>query len=213
MMVLPALSILTLEAQAESEPGEIVAADLLTVAEPRSEAESRLRIIRLTTRSGDKGYGDYLDFGLPAENEEETLARLVNRYAAQGHKQNIFLTDPSMRAVGSGHTVIGQTANDVLHAKTRRWPGRAMYHREGFGPMWQGPGKPALVIALQTALLDLTKEKRPVPSATLSVDFDRPGGGWRFAAKYTGRNATDGCIAQASWLYRSPAGTGRCSRG
>ena len=29
------------------------------------------------------GYGDYLDFGLPVENEEETLARLVNRYAAR----------------------------------------------------------------------------------------------------------------------------------
>ena len=98
---------------------EIVAMDLLTVKEPKSEAESRLRVIRLTTRGGSTGYGDYLDYGLPAENEEEILARLVNRYAEQGHKQNIFLTDPSMRAVGSGHTVIGQTANDVLHAKTR----------------------------------------------------------------------------------------------
>ena len=164
MLVLPALSILNLQAQearAESEPDEIVAADLLTVREPRSEAESRLRVIRLTTRGGATGYGDYLDFGLPAENEEEMLARLVNRYAAQGYKQNIFLTDPSMRAVGSGHTVIGQTANDVLNAKTRKWPGRAMYHREGFGPMWQGPGKSALVIALQAALLDLTTDNGP----------------------------------------------------
>ena len=149
------------EAKAASESDEIVAVHLLTVAEPRSEAESRLRVIRLTTRSGAAGYGDYLDFGLPAENEEETLARLVNRYAEQGHKQNIFLTDPSMRAVGSGHTVIGQTANDVLNAKTREWPGRAMYHREGFGPMWQGPGKSALVIALQAALLDLTTDNGP----------------------------------------------------
>ena len=108
MMVLSALSILNLsEAVAESESDAIVALDLLTVKEPRSEAESRLRVIRLTTRGGDTGYGDYLDFGLPAESEEETLARLVNRYAAQGHKQNIFLTDPSMRAVGGGHTVIG----------------------------------------------------------------------------------------------------------
>jgi hypothetical protein len=41
-MVLPALSILNQpEARAESEPDEIVAADLLTVREPRSEAESR----------------------------------------------------------------------------------------------------------------------------------------------------------------------------
>ena len=161
-MVLPALSILNLsEARAESEPDEIVAVDLLTVKEPESQAESRLQVIRLTTRSGAKGYGDYLDYGLPAENANETLARLVNRYAAQGYKQNIFLTDPSMRAVGGGHTVIGQTANDVLHAKTREWPGRALYHREGFGLMWQGPGKSALVIALQTALLDLTTENGP----------------------------------------------------
>ena len=75
-----------------SESDEIVAMDLLTVKEPRSQAESRLRIIRLTTRSGATGYGDYLDYGQPAENAEETLARLVNRYAAQNHKKNIFLT-------------------------------------------------------------------------------------------------------------------------
>ena len=147
------------KAHAESEPDEIMVADLLTVAEPQSEAESRLRVIRLTTRSGATGFGDYLDYGLPDENADQVLARLVNRYAAQGHKQNIFLTDPSMRAVGSGHTAIGKTANDVLHAKTREWPGRAMYHREGFGPMWQGPGKSGLIIALQTALLDLAGEK------------------------------------------------------
>ena len=136
-----ALSLGCTEAKAASESDKIVAVDLLTVKEPRSEAESRLRVIRLTTRSGAVGYGDYLDFGLPAENEEETLARLVNRYAEQGHKQNIFLTDPSMRAVGHGHTVIGHTAKDVLHAKTREWPGRALYHGDGFGPMWHGPGK------------------------------------------------------------------------
>ena len=144
---------------AESEPKEIISADLLTVVEPGSEAESRLRVIRLTTRSGAMGYGDYLDFGLPTENEEETLARLLNRYGVQGYKLNIFLTDPSMRAVGEGHTVIGQTANYLLHAKTRYWPGRALYHREGFGRMWQGPGKSGLVIALQAALLDLTMDK------------------------------------------------------
>ncbi|MDP6358090.1 MAG: enolase C-terminal domain-like protein [Planctomycetota bacterium] len=162
MMVLPALSILNLpEVLAESKPDEIVAVDLLTVKEPGSQAESRLRVIRLTTRGGSTGYGDYLDYGLPADNAVETLARLVNRYAEQGHKQNIFMTDPSMRAVGQGHPVIGHTAKDVLHAKTREWPGRALYHREGFGPMWQGPGKSALVIALQTALLDLTKETGP----------------------------------------------------
>ena len=162
MMALPVLFALNLhEARAASEPDEIVAADLLTVKEPESEAESRLRDIRLTTQGGAVGYGDYLDFGLPAENEEVMLARLVNRYAAQGYRQDIFLTDPSMRAVGSGHTVIGQTARDVLHAKTREWPGRAMYHREGFGPMWQGPGKSGLVIALQTALLDLAGETGP----------------------------------------------------
>jgi len=149
------------EAKAQSESDKIVAVDLLTVKEPGSEAESRLRVIRLTTRGGATGYGDYLSFGLPAKNEEETLVRLVNRYAAQNHKQNIFLTDPSMRAVGAGHTVIGQTAKSVLNAKTREWPGRAMYHRDGFGPMWQGPGKPGLVIALQTALLDLTGEDGP----------------------------------------------------
>ena len=83
MMVLPALSILNLPvALADSEPDEIVALDLLTVKEPRSQAESQLRVIRLTARSGAAGYGDYLDFGLPAENAEETLTRLVNRYAA-----------------------------------------------------------------------------------------------------------------------------------
>ena len=58
MLVLPALSILNLQAQealAESKPDEIVAMDLLTVREPRSEAESRLRVIRLTTRGGATG--------------------------------------------------------------------------------------------------------------------------------------------------------------
>ncbi len=183
MLLLPALSVLNLqaqEAQAESKPDEIVAADLLTVRDPGSEAESRLRVIRLTTRGGSTGYGDYLDYGLPAENAEEALARLVNRYAAQGHKQNIFLTDPSMRAVGSGHTVIGQTANDVLHAKTREWPGRAMYHRDGFGPMWQGPGKSALVIALQAALLDLAGETGPCQVRLCpSITIDREEGGKR----------------------------------
>ena len=180
MLTLLALSIPNLqaqEAQAEPKPDEIVAADLLTVGEPSSAAESQLRVIRLTTRNGSTGYGDYLDYGLPAENAEETLARLVNRYAAQGHKQNIFMTDPSTRAVGAGHTVIGQTANEVLHAQTPYWPGRALYHREGFGRMWQGPGKSALIIALQTALLDLAGETgrcqvRLCPSITIDREED-----------------------------------------
>ena len=67
------------QARADEESNKIVAMDLLTVKEPKSQTESRLRVIRLTTRSGAKGYGDYLDYGLPAESEEETLARLVNR--------------------------------------------------------------------------------------------------------------------------------------
>jgi L-alanine-DL-glutamate epimerase-like enolase superfamily enzyme len=146
---------------AESDPQEIIAADLLTVKEPGSEAESRLRVIRLMTGDGSVGYGDYLEFGLSEKEEEETLKRLVDRYGVQGYKLNIFLTDPSMRAVGEGHKVLGQTANDILHAKTRYWPGRALYHREGFGRIWQGPGKSGLVIALQAALLDLTTEKSP----------------------------------------------------
>ena len=181
MMVLPALPIPNLpKVHAESKPDEIVAVDLLTAREPKSEAESRLRVIRLTTRGGSTGYGDYLEFGLPAENEEETLARLVNRYAEQGHKQNIFLTDPSMRAVGGGHTVIGQTAKYLLHAKTREWPGRALYHREGFGRMWQGPGKPELVIALQTALLNLTKVNGPCRIRLCpSISIDREADGKR----------------------------------
>ena len=160
VMALSVFSMLNLpDVHAEPKSGEILAADLLTVRKPKSEAESRLRVIRLTTRDGSMGYGDYLEFGLPAKEEEETLARLVNRYGLQGYKLNIFLTDPSMRAVGEGHTVLGQTANDILHAKTRYWPGRALYHREGFGRIWQGPGKSGLVIALQAALLDLTMDK------------------------------------------------------
>ena len=178
-MVLPALSILNLqEALAESEPDKILAVDLLTVKEPRSQAESQLRVIRLTTRSGATGYGDYLDFGLPAENEEETLARLVNRYAEQNHKKDIFLTDPSMRAVGVGYTVLGQTAEQIVNAPTvvdlRH---NALFPREGFGPMWQGPGKPGLVIALQAALLDLAEEKGPCrmrrcPSISIDREVD-----------------------------------------
>ena len=172
------ISLACAEAQAESEPDEIVAADLLAVAEPRSEAESRLRVIRLTTRGGATGYGDYLDFGLPAKDEEETLARLVNRYAAQNHKKDIFLTDPSMRAVGVGHTVMGQTAEQLLHAQPVTGLGKnALFHREGFGPMWQGPGKSALVIALQAALLDLTEESGPCrvrlcPSISIDREVD-----------------------------------------
>ena len=141
MMVLPALSILNLqEALAESEPDEIVALDLLTVKEPGSQAESQLRVIRLTTRSGATGYGDYLDFGLPAKEAEETLARLVNRYAEQNHKKDIFLTDPSMRAVGGGYTVLGQTAEQIVNAPpVVDLRHNAFFPREGFGPMWQGP--------------------------------------------------------------------------
>ncbi len=103
-------------AASASASDEIVAADLLTVKGPRSEAESRLRVIRLTTRSGAVGYGDYLDYGHPAENAEETLARLVNRYAEQDHKEDIFMTDPSMRAVGGGRTILGQTARQIVNA-------------------------------------------------------------------------------------------------
>ena len=113
------ISLCCAEAQEDSSPDEIVAMDLLTVKEPRSQAESRLRVIRLTTRSGAMGYGDYLDYGLPAKEAEETLARLVNRYAEQDHKIDIFLTDPSMRPVGGGHTVLGQTAEQLLHAQPR----------------------------------------------------------------------------------------------
>ena len=180
LMVGFVISLGCVKAQADSELDEIVAADLLTVKEPKSEAESRLRVIRLTTRGGSTGSADYLEFGLPATNEEEILTRLVNRYGAQGYKQNIFLTDPSMRAVGSGHTVLGQTANDVLNARTREWPGRAMYHREGFGSMWQGPGKSALIIALQAALLDLAGENGPGQVQLCpSITIDRKENGTR----------------------------------
>jgi L-alanine-DL-glutamate epimerase-like enolase superfamily enzyme len=179
IMALPALSILNpQEARAASGSDEIVAVDLLTVKEPRSQAESRLRVIRLTTRGGATGYGDYLDFGLPAENEEETLARLVNRYAEQDHKIDIFLTDPSMRPVGGGHTVLGQTAERLLQANpvTDDAP-NALFLRGGFGPMWQGPGKAGLLIALQAALLDLTGEKGPCrvrlcPSISIDREVD-----------------------------------------
>ncbi len=179
MIVLPALSILNLpEARAASEPDEIVAMDLLTVKEPGSQAESRLRVIRLTTLSGATGYGDYLDYGLPAKEAEETLARLVNRYAEQDHKKDIFMTDPSMRAVGVGHTVMGQTAEQLLHAQPETGLGlNALFPREGFGPMWQGPGKAGLVIALQAALLDLTEENGPCrvrlcPSISIDREVD-----------------------------------------
>ena len=177
-MVLFTLSTLHLEAQADSSPEEIVAMDLLIVKEPGSEAESRLRVIRLTTRSGATGYGDYLDYGLPAENAEETLARLVNRYAEQNHKKDIFLTDPSMRAVGVGHTIMGQTAEQLLHAQPVTGLGKnALFPREGFGPMWQGPGKAELVIALQAALLDLAEEDGPCrvrlcPSIAIDRELD-----------------------------------------
>jgi len=183
ILLLPALSLLNLQAQeapAESKPDQIVAADLLTVKEPKSEAESRLRVIRLTTRDGSTGYGDYLDYGLPAEDAEGALARLVNRYALQRYKPNIFMPDPSMRAVGAGHTVLGETAPDVLNAITPYWPGRALYHREGFGRMWQGPGKSALIIALQTALLDLAGETGPAQVRLCpSIRMDREEDGKR----------------------------------
>ena len=175
---LAALSILNLEAQEDSSPDEIVAMDLLTVAKPRSQAESRLRVIRLTTRSGVMGYGDYIEFGLPAKEEEETLARLVNRYAAQDHKIDIFMTDPSMRPLGGGHTVLGQTAEKLLQANpvTDDAP-HALFVWGGFGPMWQGPGKAGLLIALQTALLDLAGENGPsrvrlCPTITIDREVD-----------------------------------------
>ena len=43
------------EAQSASSLAEIVAVDLLIVKQPRSQAEVRLRVIRLTTRSGATG--------------------------------------------------------------------------------------------------------------------------------------------------------------
>ena len=178
-MVLAALLTLNLpEARAASASDEIVAVDLLTVKEPGSEAESRLRVVRLTTRSGAMGYGDYLEFGLPAENEEETLARLVNRYAEQDHKKDIFLTDPSMRAIGGGHTILGQTAREIVNAPpVVDLRHNAFYPREGFGTVWQGPGKSGLIIALQTALLDLAEEKGPCrmrlcPSISIDRELD-----------------------------------------
>lgn len=159
-LVLPTTWIQSLpRALAQSQADEIVAVDLLTVREPRSRAESRLRVIRLTTRGGTHGYGDYFDFGLNAASEAETIARLVNRYAEQNQKKNIFMTDPSMRAVGAGQTVLGQTADDFLNARpTAGLSVNAYFPREGLGPMWQGPGKPGLIIALEAALLDLTNE-------------------------------------------------------
>ena len=161
-----------------SELDEILAVDLLIVKEPRSQAESRLQVIRLTTRSGATGYGDYLDYGLPAKNAEETLARLVNRYAEQDHKTDIFLTDPSMRAVGGGHTVLGKTAAQILNAPpVMDLRFGAFFPREGFGPMWQGPGKSGMGIALQAALLNLAEEKSPwrmrlCPSITTDLVVD-----------------------------------------
>ena len=178
LMLAFVISLACADAQADSSPDDIVVVDLLTVKEPGSEAESRLRVIRLTTRSGATGFGDYLEFGLPAEDEKETLARLVNRYAAQNQKKNIFLTDPSMRAVGVGHTVLGKTAKQVLNAPPVTGLGvNALFPREGFGPMWQGSGKPGLVIALQTALLDLAEKKGPCrvrlcPSIPIDRDVD-----------------------------------------
>lgn len=169
------------EAQADSSTDEIVAVDLLTVKEPGSQAESRLRVIRLTTRGGDTGYGDYLDFGLPAGDAEETLARLVNRYAEQNHKKDMFLTDPSMRAVGGGHTILGQTAKQIINAPpVADLNHNAFYPREGFGPMWQGPGKSGLIIALQTALLDLTEGNDPCRVRLCpSITIDQQVGGKR----------------------------------
>ncbi len=157
-----AVSLCSAQTKGASGADPIVAVDLLTVKEPKTDADSRLRVIRLTTRSGATGYGDYFDFGLPAKNEEATLARLVNRYAEQKQKLNHFQTDPSMRALGGGHAVLGKTAAQTLNAPPamdlRQW---ALFPREGFGPMWQGPGKAGLVIALQAALLDLAEGKSP----------------------------------------------------
>jgi hypothetical protein len=53
----------------------------------------------------------------------------------------------------------------------------ALFPREGFGPMWQGPGKEGFVIALQAALLDLTEENGPClvrlcPSISIDRDVD-----------------------------------------
>jgi len=174
-----AMSLSCAGAKVASEADKIVAVDLLTVKEPKTEAESRLRVIRLTTRSGATGYGDYFDFGLPTGNAEETLARLVNRYAEQKQKKSHFQTDPSMRAVGGGHTVLGKTAAQTLNARPvmdlRHW---AFFPREGFGPMWQGPGKSGLIIALQTALLDLAEENGPCRirlCPTISIDREVDG--------------------------------------
>ena len=132
------------------------------------------------TGDGSTGYGDYLEFGLSAKEEEETLKRLVDRYGVQGYKLNIFLTDPSMRAVGEGHKVLGQTANDILHLLA----GACIVPSRRLWPDLAGPRK-GLVIALQAALLDLTTEKSPsqvrlcpsigfIGNLKLSVAYVRP---------------------------------------
>ena len=174
LVVAFAISLCSAVAKHNSED-EIVAMDLLIVKQPGSPAESRLRVIRLTTRSGATGYGDYFEYGLPAKNEEATLVRLVNRYAEQKYKKNHFLTDPSMRAVGGGHTVFGKTAAQILNADPvedlRLW---AFFPREGFGPMWQGP-EIRTGDCLAGCLARPRRAKGAVPGAPLSVDFDRGG--------------------------------------
>ena len=128
-----------------AEPDPIVEAGLLVVKNPRNPAEARLRVLKLTTRAGVCGYGDFLDFGLSPEDLQAALTRLVNRYAEQGFKRDQFLTDPSLRPLGAAQTVLGQSAPKVLGA----WG--------GFGNIWHGPGRAELVVAMETALRDLLK--------------------------------------------------------
>jgi len=76
---------------------------------------------------------------------------------------------------------MGQTAEQLLHAPPVTGLGvNALFPREGFGPMWQGPGKAGLVIALQTALLDLTKDSGPCRVRLCpSISIDREVNGKR----------------------------------
>lgn len=100
--------------------------DLLRLSTPRNAGERALRILRFTASDGSTGYGDFFDFGLSAPDLAITLARVVDRYAAQDRANDVFELDPSGRPLGLGHPLLGRSVSSAPPPPSQWWStGRA----------------------------------------------------------------------------------------
>lgn len=137
-------------------PVVLARVDLLTVRAPRTRGERALRVLRFTASDGSVGRGDFFDFGLPSGDLAATLARVVDRYAAQGRGTDVFELDPSGRPLGLGEPLLGRP----LSSASPR-PGQ-----------WWGAGRAGLVAALLAAraqVFSVSKNTELAPPASVRL--------------------------------------------